>query len=386
MKAGISNIVKGAVSCLAASMLVAACSETAGIRVKVAQAPESDIVVKLLDVNTYKVLDTVRTDASGNFTYKVAVAEGQPEFVYLFHGDTKIASLLLQKGDKVTVEADTLGHYTIEGSEESVKLQQVETDYAQFLKEMADIYEGASAEDLAAGKVTEVNKALSQKYVDYYRKAVSYIMGNPYSLTVVPVLYQSVSDQMQVFNQITDAIHFRRACDSLKTVYPDSKYVKALDKIAIQRENILTLNAKLGETDAMSYPDVVLPDTKGEKVALSSVKSKAVMLMFWTVSEAAQKMFSLDTVKPLYEEFHPKGLEIYSVCIDVDKALWASTVKNQQLPWINVCDGLGTACPALRMYNVAQIPTFFMIMDGEIVNEPIAGVDAVRKYLSTHLK
>ena len=65
--------------------------------------------MKLLDINRYEVLDTVATDAAGKFSYKVDVKEGQPEFIYVFYKDTKIVSLLLEAGDNVTVEADTLG-------------------------------------------------------------------------------------------------------------------------------------------------------------------------------------------------------------------------------------------------------------------------------------
>ena len=87
------------------------------------------MVVKLLDLNNYTVLDTLKTDASGNYNCKVKLEKGQPEFVYLYHGDTKIASLLLEAGETVTVKSDLKGNYTVQGSEESEKLQQVEKDF-----------------------------------------------------------------------------------------------------------------------------------------------------------------------------------------------------------------------------------------------------------------
>ena len=69
----------------AAAALVAACTPAAKIGGTLESAPSSEVVVKLLNVNRYEVLDTIKTDASGNFAYKVEVAKGQPEFVYLFH-------------------------------------------------------------------------------------------------------------------------------------------------------------------------------------------------------------------------------------------------------------------------------------------------------------
>ena len=98
----------------AATVFAAACTDGAKIEGNLEGAPASDVVVKLLNVNRYEVLDTVKTDASGNFAYKMDVAEGQPEFVYLFHNETKVASLLLEAGDKVTVKAELKAPWTYE--------------------------------------------------------------------------------------------------------------------------------------------------------------------------------------------------------------------------------------------------------------------------------
>lgn len=46
--------------------------------------------------------------------------------------------------------------------------------------------------------------------------------------------------------------------------------------------------------------------------------------------------FIVGVLLPVYDKYHSKGLEIYSVGVTADKALWASVVKNQNLPWINV--------------------------------------------------
>ena len=120
----------------AAMVMAAACADNAKIEGQLSDAPSSEVIVKLLNVNHYEILDTVKTDASGKFAYKVEVKKGQPEFIYVFYKDTKVASLLLESGDKVSVSADTLGKYSVEGSEESLKLAQVEKDYAAALAKL----------------------------------------------------------------------------------------------------------------------------------------------------------------------------------------------------------------------------------------------------------
>ena len=77
----------------AAMVMAAACADNAKIEGQLSDAPSSEVIVKLLNVNHYEILDTVKTDASGKFAYKVEVKKGQPEFIYVFYKDTKVASL-----------------------------------------------------------------------------------------------------------------------------------------------------------------------------------------------------------------------------------------------------------------------------------------------------
>lgn len=364
---------------LAAAALIAACTPTARIDGTIGTAPSSEVIVKLLDVNRYEVLDTVATDAAGKFSYKVEVEKGQPEFVYVFYKDMKVASLLLEAGDKVAVTADTLGSYTVEGSEESQKLAQVEKDYAVALTKLNDI--ALRMEAASGAEADELRRALGKEYVEYYRNCVRYILQNSKSLTVVPVLYQSFGADLPVFAQTTDAIHFVNVSDSLATVYPDSKYVKALRKEAERRYNYLELESYIQNAEAIGYPEIELPDINANKIKLSEVDSKVIMVYFWSASNAGQKMFNLDVLKSLYDDYHKKGFEIYQVSLDVDKTSWAQVVKQQNLPWINVCDSRGVDSPYVRTYNIGAVPATFIIADGELVDGQVTDEKSLRKLL-----
>ena len=102
----------------AVALLVAAssCSDKATVNGSLAGAPDSKVVFKRLSGGSFNVLDTVKTDASGAYSYKMKIAQGQPEFVYVFHDDTRVASLILQSGENVKVVSDLTGKYTVEGS------------------------------------------------------------------------------------------------------------------------------------------------------------------------------------------------------------------------------------------------------------------------------
>lgn len=360
--------------------VLASCGGQVRIDGTVKNAPSSEVIVKLLDVNQFNVLDTVSTDAGGHFSYKMDIEKGQPQFVYLFYKDTRIASLLLEKGDKVSVETDTAGVFTVSGSAESVKLAQVEKDFSEFSASFTSLAAKLDSADPDSDEAAGLRKEMGRSYTEYYRSRVKYVMENPYSLTVVPVFYQTIGS-LPVFGQDTDAIHFRNISDSLRTVYPDSKYVKALKSEADRRSKLLELRVRLQGAEEVNFPDIELSDVNARKVRLSEVDSKVVMLHFWTSTDAMQKMFNLDVLKPVYEDYHKKGFEIYQVALDTDKAGWARTVKNQGLEWINVCDVLGANSAAARTYNVSALPVSFFISEGELVDAQVTDEASLRRLL-----
>ena len=355
-----------------AALTLAACADKARIRGTLADAPGRQLVVKQLDINTFRDLDTVKTGADGSFRYDVAVKAGDPEFIYLFYGDTQIASLLLEKGETATVQADTLGHYTVSGSTGSEELAQVDKARADFL----------AALDAHRDTPTE----MTRDYIKHYRESLKYVLEHPTSLTVVPVLFERLGEA-SIFATTTDAIVFRNAADTLITAYPESRYAKALVKEADRRIKALELANQLSDAPVSSFPDIVMPDIKGERKALSAVDAKVILVYFWDASDATQKMYNLDALLPLYKDFHARGFEIFSVCVTPDKPEWASSVLAQKLPWINVNDGMGGASPAVVTYGVSSVPSAFLIVNGEMSTDPIpGGADGLRKVLAAKLR
>ena len=359
-----------------AAITFAACGPKTVIEGTLSGKADAPVVVKLLDVNRYQVLDTVRTDAFGAFRCNVDIAKDCPEFIYLFYGDRKIASLLLQQGDRVKVNADTLGNYTVEGSPESNLLQEVEGEFTQFLLDM---------DKLASSDAPDANQELSRRYVDYYRRSLRYVMEHSKSLTSVPVLFQRVNDDLAVFDQPTDGILFNNVCDSLETVYPESRYIQALRREATRRNKLLELSNRINQAGEVGFLDVKLPALDGSEVALSGVEGKVVMLYFWATT-AEQKMFNMDALLPIYNDFHGRGFEIYAVSLDVDKTAWASAVRNQQLPWVNVCDTRGSNSPYVNLYGLSSLPSAYFLVGGELdSNAQVSDAASMRKYLQSKL-
>ena len=136
----------------------------------------------------------------------------------------------------------------------------------------------------------------------------------------------------------------------------------------------------------LAFLDIEMPDVNGVKKKLSEVDAKVVVLHFWAPSQPVQKMYNIEVLKPLYEKYSDKGLEIYQVAIDTDKAGWARIVKEQNLDWINVCDGLGEASPAVVSYNLSVLPATFILSGGTLQKDRISDDSSLRAAVSRLLK
>lgn len=379
--------IKYSLGVLASALCISSCCNNAKIDGTLADASEVNVLVKVMDANAFKT-DTVKTDKNGHYTCKLPVAKGQPEFVYLYYGDTKVASLLLQRGDKVKVSSDTMGVYSVTGSDETSKLIEVEKDEAEFTNKFLSLSAKLVDLDPSSAEAADVQKQVTKLYVDYYRSRVKYVLTNSHSLTSIPVLYQNVNGELPVFGQVTDVLHFKSVYDSLMTVYPQSVYVKSLGTEVERRQNILNLNAKVSNAEQLGFPDFEMNDNKGVSRKLGDVvaENKVVMLFFWSSSASDHKLFNVDVLKPVYEEFEGKGFEIYSVCTDSDKSSWAVVVRNQNLPWVNVCDGLGANSRVLGLYNVSTVPATFFIVDGMLTPAPgVKDAETLKAFIRRNL-
>lgn len=335
----------------ALALMLSACQGgKAKVDCTVKDAPSEKLSVCQLNGIVPEVLDTVKTDAAGRFVYKVKVKEGDPEFVYIYRKGTRLASLLLESGEKAVVEVDTLGNYEVSGSAGSILLKEGDDNFRAFANKLYAL-SAAGAEPRESAK----------EYIRHYREAVKFVLVNNKSLAIIPVLYESVDGTMPTFGRVRDALIFRDACDSLKTVYPDSKYVKALDKETQRRINLFEMANRLDNAEERAYPMLSMPSVDGKMADIDSLGSKVTLVYFWNDADATHKMFNLDVLKPLYEKYHPRGLEIYAISVNSDKVAWAQTVKAQELPWINVNDGLGTASGSLYAFNVQSIPSMLLL-------------------------
>ncbi len=361
---------------LIAILVLLSCSHNkfrAKIQGEITGLKSGELTLRVLELNNQRTLDTIKVE-SGKFRYTIKKSSDNSDFYYIFYKQRRVASLFVMPGDKIIVNTDTLGtNVTVKGSKESELLQSLERRLLKSQTTFDSLRNELSKANVAGDlkKSEELNYALGSVYVKQKQEAIKYIYSNPGSITNMILLYYKFSQDIPLFADLRDVLLLRKVYDSLQVNYPKSIYVQRLmDEIA-GRERSEIINSKILDASERGYPDLTLPDTKAQPRSLSELSGKVILLSFWSVNEPAMRMLNRDYLD-LYTKYNSKGLEIYQISVDVDKTAWARAVAEQQLPWISVCDGLGSNSSAIATYNVQKLPANFIIdRSGSIVSRDL---------------
>lgn len=130
----------------------------------------------------------------------------------------------------------------------------------------------------------------------------------------------------------------------------------------------------ISPSGAQKVPDITLQLIDGEKIKLSSLEGKPVLITFWATS-CPGCIKEMPHLIELYDEFHAKGLEIIGIAMPYDRPDYImEMVKRKKLPYLIAFDLKGEAVQAFG--NISLTPTTFLIdTQGKIVKKKIGEFD-----------
>lgn len=321
-----------------------------------------------------RVIDSVRTDERGKFSIKLN-ADDEQIALYNINCNGQRIPLLLAKGDAVTVNSvgSIARNYEVSGSEESALLKKITflmQDGAARLDSLSTCFAGLT--DEAARQ--QLLKDYTQEYYRIKRGQIQFIVENASSMAALYALYQRLPNDGVLFNGDNDVVYYRMVADSIEARYPTSPYLSLVRRDIAAMELVGT-----AITSQLNYPDLDMPDMFGNKIRLSSLQGKVILVDFWSALAGNSNQLNAE-LKESYEKYSERGFEIYQIGVDNSKAIWVSAVQEQNLPWISVCDLRGTASTALTLYNVQNLPANFLIdREGNIVAKNIYGAELEKR-------
>jgi peroxiredoxin len=316
-------------------------------------------------------LDSTKINKNGSFKFTVKAPEN-PEFYQLRLGH-QLAPFAVDSVETLVIKAnasDLYGTLSIENSPVNDQLKQIDQQYnatAAKIRELMKQHQTKIIDD-----VTYVN-LLDSALNEYKTFATKVILGNPASAAAYYALFQKVDDYL-IFDPYDkkDYAMFGAVATSWKQYYPESARTEHLYNFTMnalrarrqeeERRKILE-NVPIKTESAL--PDIVLPDVNGNKIALSSLKNKVVVIDFTVYNSDFSPKHNID-LNTIYSKYKNRGLEIYQISFDSDEHFWKNA--SLSIPWIAVHDSQSVYSQLLSMYNVRNLPTSFILnREGSIV-------------------
>ncbi len=371
-------------SFFAIPLFLLSCGEknSASIKGLAEEIKDKTIYLERIEPSRSKLVDSAKADGNGRFTFTLKFEADEPSFVVLKTDSLVLATLLLEKGEKVNFSYAN-ATYQVEGSEGSSLVKELNDRMAKTIHRQDSVVKKISEEYNVAPHDTtlaKLRRSVNKLFVDQKRANIRFIVEHSKSFASIMAIYQQLPNNLALFGRKDDIPYFQLLVDSLQQVYPKAAYLAFLKTDLEKLKKDVELQTMLDKADvAEGTPDISLPDKNGKEVALSSLRGNIVLLYFWASAMEGSQLDNRELIN-IYNKYSAKGFTIYQVSLDTERAKWIKQVEVQELPWINVCDGGGLSSYAVRVYNVQALPASYLIgKNGEIIGKNLFDKELEKK-------
>lgn len=127
-------------------------------------------------------------------------------------------------------------------------------------------------------------------------------------------------------------------------------------------------------------PDFVVKKWEGDSISLYGVQGKVKLLHFWSSGNSVCRQENVELLK-IYNKYHSKGFEIFSISLDDNKQVWKKAILEDGMIWKNGSDLKGPdASEIVRLYFVKNIPHSLLLdADNRIVAKDLSGKSLQKK-------
>jgi peroxiredoxin len=342
---------------------------------KITNAQGKYLYLEELKVSSSIPVDSVELGKDGSFKFKGKI--GYPNFYLLSLNKNNFVTLLVDTTEKISVYGDAANFshdYIVQGSPGSLLVQELNNMLTKTKHKLDSIRNNVNAfrmRDEYSVQRIKWDQEMTEIKQNQVRYSTNFIQKHPFSLSCVLALYQKFDDSNYV---VQDLQSLKVAASALNSFFPKSEHVKAL-YANTQRLMAEEKNNKLQQfiaQNGVNSPDIKLPNTNGREVSLASLPNKVILIQFWSALNRNSRIQN-EALVDLYSKYKSRGLEIYQVSLDTDRAAWLAAIEQDKLSWINVGDMKGSIMAA-NLYNIQAIPSNYILdKDKRIVQKNLQG-------------
>lgn len=346
---------------------------------EIQNAGKQKVYLEQLNVDQSIVVDSTETNRKGQFSFKKQVTS--PTFYNVRIGKNTFVTLVGEPDTHIQLRGnlENLNNdYWVDGSEGSLWLKMLNYQINRTKHTMDSLRNAYNA--LPEGNAYDsIRKRLSAEWdtvtTQQIKFSKDFVLKHAVSPASYYALYQKFDNDNFILTPEENLHSYKIVASALKAMYPESQYTRAILKhldLIQKNNNILRLQQLIANSETM-LPEIKLPDSEGDTIALSSLRGKFVVLDFSVLGGADGQAYTAE-MKKVYDKFRNKGVRIYQVCLDQNRLLWQRLVKQYGITWDCVWDADALQSRIARRWNVRTVPANFIINPQyEIVGKDLTG-------------
>lgn len=330
-------------------------------------AADSTLYFENMGLDGAVKIDSAKLSEDGTFAFE-GTAPTAPEF-YRLRIAGQFINIAVDSTETINIKAQypqMATQYEVSGSEDCQRIKELSLMQSSLQAQVNAI---ARNPELGAQAVADSVSRIVEAYKT--RVKTEYIFKAPMKASSYFALFQTIyvgGQPVLLFNPRTseqDIKVFGAVATSWDTFYPNEKRGENLHNIAIEgmkdvrylRSQQQAEEIEASKVNTSGILDFTLTDNTGAARSLSSLKGNVVLLDFHLFADQ-NSMKRIMWLRELYNKYHAQGFQIYQVAIDGDEHFWKT--QTAALPWISTRVDDNTSS-VLQLYNVQQVPTFFLL-------------------------
>ena len=334
-----------------------------------------DVILEEMAAREFIPVDTATCNEQGEF--HISFKSGRVAFYVLRTGSSGYITLLMEPGEKIEYKG-SYGQpdpYTVKGSEGSELLMVLAQEHKRTLEALGLITR-KNMELQATSGYAQLKEDLDRQFDSittvFHDYSLDFIDRNQESPAILIALYNLYGQGLPVFHPEGDLEVYRFVDSVLTPAYGDLEVVRLLHAQVLGAQLPEDHDAQVrGPEIGEIAPDFVSSRPDGDRMALSDLKGKTVLLSFW----AGWSKLSREENRYLKEAWTRHGTQpfrILQVSFDEDAAVWLRAIEEDGLKWDHVSDLRRWETVVADLYGVEKIPSNFLVdPEGRIIGRDL---------------